>query len=68
MFVPSKSKSALGCLTTEPVSGDAVSRNRNLEDTHYRYINFAGGCGEGMSVESTETKNMKFITLVSRWL
>ena len=51
MFVPSKSKSILGCLTTEAVSSGAVSRNRNLEDTHNRSINFAGGSGEGMSVE-----------------
>ena len=42
MFVPSKSKSVLGCLTTEPVSNDAVNRNRKLEDTHYRSINLAG--------------------------
>ena len=55
--MPSKSKSVLGCLTTEPVSSDAVSRNRNLEHSHYRSINFAGGSGEGMSVESTELKS-----------
>ena len=52
-----KSKSVLGCLSTEPVSSDAVNRNRKLEDTHYRSINFAGGSGEGMSVETTETKS-----------
>ena len=56
MFVSSKSKSVLGCLTTEPVKSDAVSRNCNLEDTCYRSINLAGGSGEGMSVESTEIK------------
>ena len=57
MFVPSKSKSILGCLNTEPVSSGAVSRNRNLEDTHNRSINFEGGSSEGMSVESTEIKS-----------
>ena len=57
MFVPSKSKSILGCLTTEPVSSDVVSRNRNLEDDHYRSITLAGGSGGGMSVESTEIKS-----------
>ena len=54
MFVSSKLKSVLECLTTEPVKSDAVSRNRNLEDTNYRSINLAGGSGERMSVESTE--------------
>ena len=57
MFVPFKSKSVLGCLTIEPVSSDAVNRNRKLEGTHYRSINLAGGSGEGMSVELTETKS-----------
>ena len=57
MFVPSKSKSVLGCLTTELVSSDAVNRNHKLEGTHHRSIKFAGGSGEGMSLESTETKN-----------
>ena len=55
--MPSKSKSVLGCLTTEPVSSDAVNRNHKLEDTHHRSINLARGSGEGMSLESTETKN-----------
>ena len=43
MFVPSKSKSVLGCLTTEPVSGDVVNRNSKLKDTHHRPVKFAGG-------------------------
>ena len=30
MFVPSKSKSVLGCFTTEPVSSDAVNRNETV--------------------------------------
>ena len=57
MFVPSKSKSILGCITTEPVSSGAVSRNCNLEDAHNRSINFSGGSGEEMLVESTEIKS-----------
>ena len=55
--MPSKSKSVLGCVTTESVSSNAVNRNRKLEDTHHRSIKFAGGSGEGMFWESTETKN-----------
>ena len=47
----------MGRLTTEPVSSDAVSRNHNLEDTHYRSVNLADGSGEGMSVGSTEIKS-----------
>ena len=62
MFVPFKSKSILGCLTTGPVSSGAVSRNRNLEDTDNKSINLAGGSGEGMSVESTEIKSEVYNT------
>ena len=54
--MPSESKSILGCLTTELVSSNAVSRNCNLEDTHDKYIKFAGDSGEGMFVESTEIR------------
>ena len=43
--------------SVEPVGSDAVNRNRKLEDTHYRSVNLTGGSGEGMSVESTETKS-----------
>ena len=68
MFVPSKSKSVLGCLTTEPVSSDAVNRNRKLEDTHHRLLNLQGVLVRGCLWSQLKPK-MKFITLVSRlWL
>ena len=68
MFVPFKAKSILRCLTTEPISSGAVSRNRNLEDNHNRSINFAGTSGEGCLYSQLKSK-VKFVTLVSRlWL
>ena len=57
MFVPFKSKSILGCTHTEPVNSGGVSKNHDLDDTHIRSMNFAGGVIEGIPVESTEVRS-----------
>ena len=57
VFVPSKSESVLSCTINEPVSSGAVSRKCSLEDTHNKSINFEGGVGEEMSVESNEIRS-----------
>ena len=57
MFVPFKSKSILGCTNTESVNSGGISKNHDLDDTHVRSINFAGGVSEGIPVESTEIRS-----------
>ena len=48
MFVPFKSKSILGCTNTESVNSGGISKNHDMDDTHMRLINFAGGVSEGI--------------------
>ena len=57
MFVPFKLKSILGCTNNESVNSGGISKNHDLDDTHIRSINFAGGVSEGIPVESTEIKS-----------
>ena len=57
MFVPFKSKSILGCTNTESVNSGGISKNHDMDDTHIRSINFAGGVSESIPVESTEIRS-----------
>ena len=57
MFVPFKSKSVLGCAKTESVNSGGINKNHDLDNTHVRSINFAGGVSEGIPVESTEIRS-----------
>ena len=57
MFVPFKSKPILGCTNTESVNSSGISKNHDLDDTHIRSINFAGGISERIPVESTEIRS-----------
>ena len=56
VLVPFKSKSILGYTNTESVNNGGISKNHDMDDTHKRLINFAGGVSEGIPVESTEIR------------
>ena len=57
MFVPFKSKSTLGCNNTESVNSGGISKIHDMDDTHFRSIDFAGGVSEGIPVEATEIRS-----------
>ena len=47
----------MGCTNTESVNSGGISKNHDLDDTHIRSINFAGGVSEGIPAESIEIRS-----------